>query len=471
MRTHSNPWVCLKYGGTSVATEATWRSIVRRVTEVLPANRVWLVVSAVSGVTNALLRSLDEALAPHATGSPELRYAAYNWIVAAHASLARDMALTADDYVPVAALLDEYKRLLDGIVLTQEVSPKLRARVAAFGELLSSQLGVAFLRHAGLNAVRLDSRALLTSDVDDSRTVSDADTYLEADVRPSVQPDRADEAAGGADVVIVQGFIASTPAGATCLLGRGGSDTSAALFAAFIGAERLEVWTDVNGVFSGDPRLLPCARLIRGLTYREAQELAAMGAKVLHPRCLLPAAHAGIPVEVRNTMDASSNAELTVVSATGTDFLSKASLASATGSGRRSGTVEGPSGGDTPRFGAMPPTRSPSPLSSSKIVYSTSPMLHTPAGVRAPASATHGDTASASLTDATGRGVVAAPSHPDILSSQPPKVLAVVSRKNVTLVTMAAFDMWASNFVQEGHGKCMHGSVQRNSCPPMPGTT
>lgn len=237
------PWVCLKFGGTSVATVGTWGAILRRVRELLPQRRVWLVVSALSGVTNALLRSLDEALAPGAT-----RFTAHDWVVAAHATLARDMGLSDAEYAPVAALLDEYRRLLDGIVLTQEVSPRLRARVAALGELLSSQLGVAFLRRAGLRATRVDSRSLLTSEADDSgRAVSEADTYLEADVRPSVQPDRADAAAAGADVVIAQGFIAATPTGATCLLGRGGSDTSAALFAALIGAEHLEIWTDVNG--------------------------------------------------------------------------------------------------------------------------------------------------------------------------------------------------------------------------------
>ena len=159
------------------------------------------------------------------------------------------MGLSDSDFAPVAALLEDLKRLLDGITLTQEVSPKLRARVAAFGELLSSQLGVAFLRRNGCaGAVRVDSRSLLTSVVDESAPVSESDAYLEADVRPSIQVDRSDIAAQGANVVICQGFIASTPGGATCLLGRGGSDTSAALFAALVGAVRLEIWTGGGAV-------------------------------------------------------------------------------------------------------------------------------------------------------------------------------------------------------------------------------
>jgi diaminopimelate decarboxylase/aspartate kinase len=160
---------------------------------------------------------------------------------------------------------------------------------------------------------RVDSRTLLTSSdaaADEAQGLGqarpEADTFLEADVRPSSQPDRGDAAAQGASVVICQGFIASTPSGATCILGRGGSDTSAvctsavanlrapasqdmyvivmqALFASLVGAERLEIWTDVNGMFTADPRFVPRARLIRSLTYREAQELAAMGAKVRPP--------------------------------------------------------------------------------------------------------------------------------------------------------------------------------------------
>ena len=89
----------------------------------------------------------------------------------------------------------------------------------------------------------------------------------------------------------------------TCVLGRGGSDTSGGLFAAVLGAERFEIWTDVHGMFTSDPRNIKAARHIKELSYREAQELAAMGAKVLNPRCLAPPAWAKIPVEIHNTMD------------------------------------------------------------------------------------------------------------------------------------------------------------------------
>ncbi len=101
--------------------------------------------------------------------------------------------------------------------------------------------------------------------------------------------------------MLTQGFIARTPEGETCLLGRGGSDTSAALLAVLAGAETLEIWTDVPGLFTADPREVPSARLIRRIGYREARELASLGAKVLHPACLEPAALHGLPVAIRCT--------------------------------------------------------------------------------------------------------------------------------------------------------------------------
>jgi len=99
------------------------------------------------------------------------------------------------------------------------------------------------------------------------------------------------------------GFIGSTPEGDTCLLGRGGSDTSGALMAALVGAKKYEIWTDVHGLFTSDPRFVEGTRLIKTSNYRTAQELATLGAKVLHEKCLVPAAQFGIPVEVHNTAD------------------------------------------------------------------------------------------------------------------------------------------------------------------------
>jgi len=214
----------------------------------------------------------------------------------------------------VDKLLKELERLLEGIQLTGEVTPRLRARALSVGELCSSHMGRAYLARelkGKARVSRVDARELLVAtdrpaDPDDTR-------FLEADVLPRaaraesmsklVQPGVDDGDLSVARVVITQGFIGYTAAGQTCVLGRGGSDTSGTLFAALLKAKRCEIWTDVYGLFTCDPRVLPEARLIREISYREAQELAALGAKVLHPRCLGPAHWGGIPVEVRNTMD------------------------------------------------------------------------------------------------------------------------------------------------------------------------
>jgi len=306
-------WVVLKYGGTSVSTATTWKAIFDRVVSILDKEHcnVWVTVSAVSQVTNKLIQSLS----PDEEGRK-----AYQWILDRHAQLQKDLELTEEEFAPVNELLRDLGRILEGVQLTGEATPRLRARVLAMGELCSSHAGRAFLqrafksRSAEAQVCRVDARKLLVAT---SRPVEHDETrFLEADVMPRTAPEEAiaeikaelGEAYSPTKqtVVITQGFIASTVVTGqthTCLLGRGGSDTSGALFAAFLGAKRCEIWTDVYGLFTCDPRLVPEARLIREMSYREAQELAAMGAKVLHPRCLGPAQWAHVPVEVRNTMD------------------------------------------------------------------------------------------------------------------------------------------------------------------------
>ena len=290
----SDRWVVLKFGGTSVARPERWDLIVRRARELAADHRVWLVVSALSQVSNRLEGAIEEALRD--TDSESLE-----WIRDVHERLAKEVDLDASAFAPVRELLEDLDRLLAGIRLTREASPRLRARVMSFGEMASTRLGVAIMTAAGLPACWVDAREVLQTDPRPRE--QEATRYLDADVRPVRHPERAESLVGDARVVITQGFIARSPRGETALLGRGGSDTSAALFACLLDAERLEIWTDVHGMFSADPRHVPSARLIRSIGYREAQELAAMGAKVLHPRCLGPVAHAGIPLLIRNTQD------------------------------------------------------------------------------------------------------------------------------------------------------------------------
>ena len=287
------PWLVMKFGGTSVATADRWRRIGDQVEAALATHRVCVVVSALSQVSNLLERCVDEALA--GSTPPSL-----DEVRTRHARLADALGLDEAARAPVDALMTQLGRLLDGIALTREASPRLVARVMSFGELASTHLGQSALTARGLPCARLDAREVL--ETADRPEAAPETRSLEAEVRPRRDPAAVESRIGDAACVLTQGFIARSPIdGATCLLGRGGSDTSGALFGALLGAERVEIWTDVHGLFTADPRLVPSARLVRAVGYREAQELAAMGAKVLHPRALGPAQWAGIPVLVRHT--------------------------------------------------------------------------------------------------------------------------------------------------------------------------
>jgi len=290
----SRPWIVLKFGGTSVARADRWSRIAARIEALRKDHRVWVVISALAGVSDTLDRAIRDA----ETGR---RSSALRAIREAHTALSNEIGLDDTARQPVTELLRTLESWLKGIRLTREAPPRLRARIMAIGELASTRLGIEALRRSDVDAKWIDARELLTS----AATASGPEhsCFLEAHVPALHGPGPAERLADGHDVVLTQGFIAHTGGGETCLLGRGGSDTSAALFAAMLGASELEVWTDVPGMFTADPRLVPVARLIRRVGYREAQELAAMGAKVLHPRCLVPLREAGIPASVHSIDD------------------------------------------------------------------------------------------------------------------------------------------------------------------------
>ena len=178
---------------------------------------------------------------------------------------------------------------------TYPLKPQLRANLLAHGELLSSSLGVTALQTHGLPVHWQDARQLLLAEPgQDSNPMAvrcndDADTEMQ------------NLLAAQGELHITQGFIAGSSRGDTCLLGRGGSDTSAAYLAARLQAAALEIWTDVPGMFTADPRVVPDARLLNSLGYREAQELASMGAKVLHPPSIQPVRRHDIPLYIKDT--------------------------------------------------------------------------------------------------------------------------------------------------------------------------
>ena len=211
-----------------------------------------------------------------------------------HFELASELKV--DGQALLGTLLKDLERLAYGISLTRDAGPSLRARVLALGEIMVTTLGAAFLQHQGIPAQWLDARKLLTARYD--ARLLPRERYLSAQCHHD--PDKNLQAVQH-EAVLTQGFIASDQSGETVLVVWGGSDTSAAYFASKLQANRLEIWTDVPGMFTANPSLIPSARLLKHLEYDEAQELASSGAEVLHPRCIEPLRQQRIPLHVRST--------------------------------------------------------------------------------------------------------------------------------------------------------------------------
>jgi diaminopimelate decarboxylase/aspartate kinase len=282
--TPESNWVVLKFGGSSVSSVSNWKNVAGVVRARLDEGlRPVVVHSALSGITDRLeqllARALDGGWEP-VMDQIELR----------HCDLSRDLGL------PISAELEhhfaELRKMASGIHLIGEVSDRLRARVMATGELMATRIGAAFLAAEGLDVQWLDARTVLHADERPGATARA--NYLSATCTFEPDPAMQQRLAVGGNVLLTQGFIASDRKGETVLLGRGGSDTSGSYFAA-----------------------KPNARLLKSLDYDEAQEIASSGAKVLHPRCILPAKQYSIPLSVHATQQ--PDLEGTVVTATGGD--------------------------------------------------------------------------------------------------------------------------------------------------------
>lgn len=284
--------IVMKFGGSSVATKEAWTTIAEivrlRLSEGL---RPVLVCSAVASVSNRLEALVAAAREGKHEGEIE-------GILSLHRSLAKELGLDADEILREE--FDSLQRIALGISLIRDASPKVRAKTLALGELMSTKLGAAWLARQGIEVHWADARELLVSD--GRHQEHEAKHFLQSNC--DYAPDAAlQEKLSRHPVVLTQGFIASDDRGRTVLLGRGGSDTSAAYLAVRLGAERLEIWTDVPGMFSANPREIPSARLILRLGYGEAQELASTGAGVLHPRCIEPVRRHGIPLHIKDAKE------------------------------------------------------------------------------------------------------------------------------------------------------------------------
>jgi bifunctional diaminopimelate decarboxylase / aspartate kinase len=287
-------WAVIKFGGTSVSSLSNWNNIAAVIRRHMEQSRHLLIVcSAASQISNKLEQLIGAAI----LGDYELLL---DDIVTSYQTLAKELELNFDRIVLGDVI--QLRRLIEGVVLLGEVSPKIQAQILAFGELAVTKLGAEFLKRSGINVAWQDARHHLKSA--DDRTHDRTKSYIQAycDFEKDTELKQRFEEMPST-VLLTQGFIASNSRQETVLLGRGGSDTSAAYFAAKLQAEICEIWTDVPGVYTANPQVIPQARFLDVLDYDEAQEIAAMGANVLNPNCIQPLKYHQIPLYVKYTAD------------------------------------------------------------------------------------------------------------------------------------------------------------------------
>jgi len=274
----SSPIVILKFGGTSVSNLQRWQQILTIIKMRLNQGfKVAIVHSAKSGITNLLEKFAHD---------PNEKLIVN--IIQSMDDLVQDLNVTVD--------LNNYKNQLKSYLNSSKPNDYAVAEILSFGELMTHEIAFSFLQ-THLSIEKLDPKTLFISRSDDTRSQTSRVLSAKCSIKPVKQK---------IDCVIMPGFIAADKTGQTIVLGRGGSDTSASYLAVAMRAARIEIWTDVHGIFSANPHVVPSARLIEKIGYEEAREIAASGGKVLHPRCILPAEQNDIPLHIYNTQDAKS---------------------------------------------------------------------------------------------------------------------------------------------------------------------
>jgi aspartate kinase len=288
----------MKFGGTSVGTPEAMAQAVQNICD---ARQDWphmvVVTSALSGVTDLLMASAARA----ARGDMSLCHPAVGELADRHQAiierLVTNPARNHQMQWETRHLIDDFSNLCQAINVLGEASPRALDAVAALGERLSVRILAAAVESAGFPGEYIDSTLLVVTD-DHFQNAAPDIAATRARTRQALLPLLAD-----GRIPVVTGFIGANPSGATTTLGRGGSDYSASLLAVALDASEVWIWTDVDGVMTADPRMVPDARTIPVISYREVAEMAHYGAKVLHPKSIHPVIEAGIALRVRNTFN------------------------------------------------------------------------------------------------------------------------------------------------------------------------
>ena len=285
--------IIVKFGGTSVGA-APQIDQAGRIVHSIRDRQPIVVVSAMGGITDALLQAGEAAV----TGQTRLREDKL-WDIRSRHDQAINQ-LFKDRSVAVAVqeaeriIWEEIQKIFTGVSLLREMSTRSRDLISSFGERLIVPMFAQYLRDLGIEAEPIDAREIIITSEDSDFLRVDFD-----ETRKRCQ--KLTQMMKAGVVPVVTGFICSTPAGVTTTLGRGGSDYSASIIGSCIKAEEIQIWTDVNGVMTADPRIVPSARVLERVSYKEAAEMSYFGAKVLHPQTIMPAVDENIPIRIKNT--------------------------------------------------------------------------------------------------------------------------------------------------------------------------
>lgn len=281
----------LKFGGTSVANAENIKRVIEIVKNAVNDNGCIVIVSALGGITDLLLDAAALAAVGNIGYKDKLELAEQRHLDCVNLLISE--ADQASLLQTVYSSCNEIKELCNGIFLLGELTVRSKDRISSYGEWLSSKIIAAACNEAAVPAAWKDSRELIVT--------NNAHTAAEVDFKITDKKVRQFFTGQFAKLFIIPGFIAADSSGITTTLGRGGSDYSAAIIAAALNAESLEIWTDVSGMMTADPRITSNARIIPAISYQEAMELSHFGAKVIYPPTIQPVMNKDIPVWIKNT--------------------------------------------------------------------------------------------------------------------------------------------------------------------------
>jgi aspartate kinase len=293
--------VVMKFGGTSVEDPAAiGRTAAIVAGRVAQGKQPVVVVSAMAKVTDQLLRAAAAAATGDRTGALAISSRLRSRHRDTACALVRNPADTASLQILIDQKFDSLDEILRGLAAILELTPRISDLIVSYGERISSRIVAAAFRERGIDAVHIDARDIIVTD-SQYQKAAPLDGLIEKRAHEHLQPHFS-----AGKVPVMGGFIGSNEAGITTTLGRGGSDFTGALIGGALSAGAIEIWTDVDGIMTADPRVCPDALRVKIISFEEAAELAYFGAKVLHPATILPAVRKNIPVHVLNSRNAAN---------------------------------------------------------------------------------------------------------------------------------------------------------------------